>query len=254
MSLIKTPVEIATLRQAGRYLGEVLALAEEMTKPGVNVLELEAAIAAAISDRGCTPSFLGFEGYPNASCVSVNDELVHGIPRDIVLNEGDIVGIDVGLWYNNLCVDSAITVPVGTISSEAEALLETTNAALQAGIRAAKPGVKIGTISHTIQQVAESAGLGVVRTLTGHGVGHEVHEEPSVPNFGQPSDGILLRPGMVLALEPMFTIGDPTVVTDIDGWTIRTQDGSLSAQFEHTIVITKRGSEILTARPLRQSN
>ena len=251
MSLIKTPQEIATLRIAGKYLGEVLAAAELKAQPGVTLIELDDSILAHIRELGCKPSFLGYEDFPNASCLSVNDEVVHGIPSSYALKEGDIIGIDVGLWYKGLCVDSAITVPIGVVSDQIQLLLATTNEALLKGIKAAKPFQRVGSISHAVQREADAIGLGIVRSLTGHGVGHEVHEEPSVPNTGKPSDGILLRPGMVLAVEPMFTLGDGAVTTDIDGWTIRTSDRSLSAQFEHTIVITSRGAEILTVRPLQ---
>lgn len=250
MSLIKTPQEIATLRQAGRILGEVLAAAEAMVKPGLNLLDLEKSIHAHILQEDAKPSFLGYEGFPNASCLSVNDELVHAIPKDRTLQEGDIIGIDVGLWYKGLCVDSAITVGVGTISTEAQRLLTITQKALDLGIKAVKPFQRVGRIGHAVQTLGEKEKMGIVRTLTGHGVGHEVHEDPSVPNLGKPTDGMLLRPGMVLAIEPMFTLGSDAVVTDIDGWSIRTQDGSLSAQFEHTIVVTAKGAEILTIRPL----
>ncbi|CAN5198460.1 type I methionyl aminopeptidase [soil metagenome] len=250
MSLIKTPKEISSLRKGGKLLGEVLQLAGEAAKPGVTMLELEATIAKAITDRGAKPSFLGFDDYPMTSCLSVNDELVHGLPRPIALKEGDILGIDVGLWFEGLCVDSAITVAVGNITPEAQALLDVTQEALLAGIKAIKPFRKVGGIGAAVQAVGEAAGVGIVRVLTGHGVGHAVHEDPSVPNLAKPTDGILLRPGMVLAIEPMFTLGAADVVTDVDGWTIRTRDGSLSAQFEHTVVVTSRGAEILTVRPL----
>lgn len=253
MSLIKTPQEIAILRKAGKYLGSTLAMAASIVKPGLNLLDLEKAIAKQIESFNCTPSFLGYEDYPNVSCLSVNDVLVHSIPKDYQLKSGDILGIDVGLWYENLCVDSAITIPVGKISDEAERLLQLTDKALEIGIKAAKPGNRIGAISAAVQTVADQAGFGIVRTLTGHGVGHAVHEEPAIPNYGSSADGILIRPGMVLAIEPMFTLGSGSVVTDVDGWTIRTQDGSLSAQSEHTIVITNRGADILTSRPLQHS-
>lgn len=252
MSLIKTPKEISSLRKGGKLLGEVLSEAAAMAKPGVTLLEVEATIAASIKAKGAKPSFLGFDDYPMTSCLSVNDELVHGLPRPITLKEGDILGIDVGLWYEGLCVDSAITVAIGTITPETQRLLNVTQEALTAGIKAIKPFRKVGAIGAAVQAVGEAADLGIVRVLTGHGVGHAVHEEPSVPNLAKPTDGILLRPGMVLAIEPMFTLGGPDVVTDVDGWTIRTRDGSLSAQFEHTVVVTNRGAEILTVRPLHQ--
>jgi len=254
MSLIKSPQELATLRVGGKILGEVIAAAAAMVAPGVNVLDIDEKIHKDILAAGAKPSFLGYDGFPNASCISINDEVVHGIPRDRLLKDGDVIGIDVGLWYKGLCTDSATTVAVGNVSPEVKRLLSITQKALTAGIKAVKPFQRVGTISYAVQRVADEAELGIIRSLTGHGVGHEVHEDPSVPNYGRPTDGIMLRPGMVLAIEPMFSLGSGSIVTDIDGWTIRTQDGSFSAQFEHTIIITSRGAEIITIRPLQPDN
>jgi methionyl aminopeptidase len=246
MALIKTSDEIRTLRRGGVLLGQVLVYAETLAVPGAVLRDIDALIDAKIRAGGGIPSFLGYDGFPNASCLSLNSEVVHGIPDGRKLKEGDILGIDAGLWLDNLCVDSARTVAVGTISEKAQRLLTLTQEALQAGINAAKPGRKIGAISNAIQQFAEAHDLGIVRALTGHGVGHKVHEDPEVPNFGRTTDGQLIRTGMVLAIEPMLTLGSGSVYTDVDGWTVVTADHSLSAQFEHTIVITSRGAEILT--------
>lgn len=246
MALIKSPEDIAVLRRAGKLLGNVIAMAESLAKPGVSLRTLDAAIERMIRDHGATPSFLGHDGYPCASCLSLNTEVVHGIPDGRILKEGDILGIDIGLWLESRCVDAARTVPVGAISDEAQRLLKLTEQALDEGIRAAKPGRKVGSISHAVQQFAEKHDLGIVRALTGHGVGHKVHEEPEVPNVGKPGDGMLLRPGMVLAIEPMLTLGSGSVFTDVDGWTVTTADATLAAQFEHTVLITQRGTEILT--------
>ena len=247
MSLIKSSSDISSLRIAGKKLGAILRLAEEQARPGVTLLQIDAMLHEQILAEGCKPSFLGYDGFPNASCLSVNSQVVHGIPNDYVLQEGDILGIDLGLWYGGVCVDAARTVGVGTISQEAADLLIHTQEALTAGIKAAKPFRRVGAISQAVQEKAEKYGHGIVRNLTGHGVGHKVHEEPEIPNYGRASDGILLRPGMVLAIEPMLTTGGGDVITEDDGWTVSTADRSLSAQFEHTVVITQRGHEILTA-------
>ena len=254
MALIKSGEDLSVIRKAGVILGEVLALGASLAIPGATLREIDEAILAAIKAAGATPSFLGFDGFPNASCLSLNDEVVHGIPDGRKLKSGDILGIDVGLWLNQRCVDSAHTVAVGEISPEATRLLDLTQQAMMAGIAAAKPGRRVGAISHAVQQFAEEHDLGIVRALTGHGVGHKVHEEPEVPNFGKPSDGMLLRPGMVIAIEPMLALGSGSVFTDIDGWTVVTADHSLAAQFEHTVIITQKGAEIVTTIPQKPAN
>jgi methionyl aminopeptidase len=246
MALIKSAEDIRILRIAGQHLKAVIAEAGRKAVPGTTLIDLDAGIHAHILSLGCTPSFLGFDGFPNSSCLSLNAEVVHGIPDDRVLKDGDILGIDVGLWYKSLCVDSASTVAVGTPSPEAAALLEQTKEALKAGIRAIRPFRRVGVISQAIEEVAAKYNLGIVRTLTGHGVGHRIHEDPEVPNWGRSTDGIALRPGMVLAIEPMLTLGGGEVLTKVDGWGVETVDGSLAAQFEHTVLITQRGGEILT--------
>jgi methionyl aminopeptidase len=246
MSLIKSAEDIKALRVGGKMLAEVLEYAKTLCVPGAVLLDIDAAIDAAIREKGAKPSFLGYEGFPNAACLSLNSEVVHGIPDRRVLKEGDIIGVDAGLWWDGRCVDGAVTVPVGDVSPDAKRLLQETERILYVGIAAAKPFRRVGAISQAVQDAADTAGLGIVRALTGHGVGHHVHEDPSVPNYGRASDGILLRPGMVIAIEPMLNLGNGDVFTEIDGWTVTTTDGSLSAQFEHTVLITQKGAEILT--------
>jgi methionyl aminopeptidase len=250
MSLIKTPKDLANIRIAGRILAQILDDARQFVRPGITTLELDEYIASLMATNKVKPSFLGFEGFPGNACLSVNDQVVHGIPGRRILEEGDNIGIDCGLWYEKICVDGAITVPVGSISQEHQRLLDATQEALAAGIKAAKPFRRIGAISQAIQEVAEKHGMGIVRTLTGHGVGHQVHEAPEIPNFGKSTDGTLIKPGMVLAIEPMFTMGNPDVLTEIDGWGVVTADRSLAAHFEHTVIITSKGAEVAT-KPLR---
>jgi methionyl aminopeptidase len=246
MALIKTPEDIRILRKAGALLGAVLTHAETLAVPGAILRDINAAIEAQIRAGGGIPSFLGFDGFPAASCLSLNAEVVHGIPDGRKLKEGDILGVDVGLWLEDRCVDAARTVAVGKVSDEAQRLLALTEEAMQVGIAAAKPGRRVGAIGNAVQQFAEAHELGIVRALTGHGVGHKVHEEPEVPNYGKATDGPLLRAGMVLAIEPMLTLGGGSVYTDVDGWTVVTADKSLSAQFEQTVIITPRGAEVIT--------
>ena len=246
MSLIKSPADQKLLRHAGKVLAAVLRETALLAVPGISLAEIDNEIAKKITEAGCRPSFLGHEGFPKSSCLSVNEQVVHGIPDSRTLQEGDILGIDAGLWYQHVCVDGAITIPVGQISAEATRLLLVTQAALQAGIKAVKPFRRVGSISAAVQAVAETNGLGIVRALVGHGVGHAIWEAPQVPNYGRVGDGALLRPGMVIAIEPMLTLGGDVVQTEIDGWTIVTADKSLSAQFEHTILITTHGAEVLT--------
>lgn len=195
---------------------------------------------------GCRPSFLGHEGFPNASCLSLNDQVVHGIPDNRLLKVGDVLGIDAGLWLEHVVVDGAVTVPVENVSPDVQRLLNGTKQALRAGIKEAKVGAKVGRISNAIQQVAEEHGFGIVRALVGHGVGHAVWEPPQVPNYGYPSDGPTLKAGQVLAIEPMFTLGTGDILVEADGWGIVSSDGSMSAQFEHTVIITAQGPQIVT--------
>ncbi|KPK22191.1 MAG: methionine aminopeptidase [Dehalococcoidia bacterium SM23_28_1] len=243
---LKGPEEIALMRQAGRADAEVLAILRQEVRPGLMLKRLDDIVRREFAKRKVVPTFLHYQGYPARVCVSVNDEVVHGIPDRRVLREGDIVSIDLGATYKGFVGDAAITVGVGWTSPEAERLVRVTEEALWEGIRAAKAGARLGEISAAIQAHAEGNGFSVVREYVGHGVGRSMHEEPQVPNFGPPDRGPLLEKGMTLALEPMVTAGDWRTKKDSDGWTVRTADGSLAAHFEHTIVITEGEAEVLT--------
>jgi len=234
------------MRRAGRIVAEVLALLAERIRPGITTAELDALAHRFIVGHDATPSFKGYRGFPASLCVSINEEVVHGIPGQRVLREGDIVSLDVGAIYHGYHGDAAITVGVGKIGEEAQRLLEVTKGALAAGIAAARAGNRVGDISWAIQNYVESRGYGVVREYTGHGIGSQMHEDPQIPNFGQPRRGPLLRPGMTFALEPMVTIGDGRTRVLSDNWTVVTLDGQLSAHFEHTIAVTEDEPEILT--------
>jgi len=234
------------MRRAGRIVAEALALLAERIRPGITTAELDALAHRFIVGHDATPSFKGYRGFPASLCVSINEEVVHGIPGQRVLREGDIVSLDVGAIYHGYHGDAAITVGVGKIGEEAQRLLEVTKGALAAGIAAARAGNRVGDISWAIQNYVESRGYGVVREYTGHGIGSQMHEDPQIPNFGQPRRGPLLRPGMTFALEPMVTIGDGRTRVLSDNWTVVTLDGQLSAHFEHTIAVTEDEPEILT--------
>lgn len=242
---LKTPQQIAAMRVAGEHLQAVFNLVEPLVKPGLTTEELDEAIKQAILKYGDRPAFLNYEGFPSSSCISVNDEVIHAIPGERVLEEGDIVTVDVGLWHDRVCVDAARTWPVGQIDAESTRLIAKTDEALRAGIAAARAGARVGEISHAIEQVAKGANLGVIRHYTGHGVGLALHEEPSVPNYGSNQSGPVLKAGLTLAIEPMFTLGGDEVGTLTDGWTVVTIDGSRAAQIEHTILITDGEAEIL---------
>lgn len=244
---LKTKEDIKILREGGHKLAAVVHGIAREAEPGMDVSELNMRAEKRIKKTGGMPSFKGFQGFPAATCISINEGLVHGIPREgIVLKEGDIVSIDIGLKYKGLFTDMAVTVPIGSVSADVQKLIGVTKRSLFRGIRASRPGRTIGDIGNAIQTFIESQQYGVVRTLVGHGVGYAVHEEPRVPNFGKPGEGPELQPGLVIALEPMVTIGSPEVTTLDDEWTIQTRDGSLCAHYEHTIAITEEGSEILT--------
>jgi len=252
-SAIKTPNDIEMLREGGRRLARVLRLVSEHIAPGVSTKELDALAERLIREGGDAPAFLGYHppfarrAYPASLCVSVHDEVVHGIPlENHILKEGDIVGIDLGLVHGGLIVDSARTVAVGEIDASARKLMDVCSNSLSAGIQAAQAGAHIGDIGYAIESYVKPHGFGIPRELGGHGVGYKVHEPPDVPNIGKPGKGPLLVPGMVLALEPMVNEGTGAVTTDEDGYTIRTSDGKRSAHFEHTIVITERGPQVLT--------
>jgi methionyl aminopeptidase len=245
---IKSDEEVKVMREAGRVVGQTLQILKDAVKPGLVVKELDKLVRKEYAKRGVIPTFLGYAEppYPATVCVSVNEELVHGIPGSRVIKEGDIVSIDLGATYKGFVGDSALTFGVGEITDEAQRLIEVTEESLWRGIRAARAGVRLGVVSNTIGEYIESQGYGVVREFVGHGVGREMHEEPQVPNFGPADRGPILRKGMVLALEPMVTVGDWHTKKHDDGWTISTRDGSLCAHFEHTIAITDGEAEVLT--------
>lgn len=246
--IIKSEREIAVMRQAGRIVATVLDILSRQVRPGMKTRELDVIAAGEVERLGAKPSFKGYRGFPANLCVSVNDEIVHGIPGERILREGDIVSLDLGASFMGFQGDAAVTVGVGEIDSQARELMETTEGALKAGIAAAHPGARLGDISAAIQNYAESRGYSVVREYTGHGIGREMHEEPQIPNFGLPGTGPVLKKGMTLALEPMVNVGDWHTRVGDDHWTVLTADGSLSAHFEHTIVIADGGAEVLTAR------
>jgi methionyl aminopeptidase len=244
--IIKSDEEIAIIREAGSMVAQVLGMLKEAVRPGLVLRELDAIVEREFAARDVVPTFLGYHGYPARVCVSVNEQVVHGIPGDRVLREGDIVSMDLGATHRGFVADSAITVGVGRLSPQVERLLRVTEEALWKGIAAARAGVPLGAISFAIQRHAEGEGFSVVREYVGHGVGREMHEEPQVPNYGPPDRGPILRKGMVLALEPMVNVGDWRTKRGSDSWTVSTMDGSLSAHFEHTIAITDGEAEILT--------
>lgn len=234
------------MREAGRLVYETHQLLKSAIQPGVTTRELDRLAEEFIRKNGATPSFKGYNGFKGSICTSVNEELVHGIPGERTLQDGDIISIDIGACLEGYHGDSAWTYPVGEISEEASCLLEVTEESLFKGLAEAKPGNRIGDISHAVQTCAEQAGFSIVREYVGHGVGENLHEEPSIPNFGPPGKGPRLKPGMTLAVEPMVNAGKRFVRTLADNWTVVTQDGSLCAHFEHTIAITEDGYEILT--------
>ncbi len=248
--ILKSPQEIAVMREAGRINALALQAVREAAKPGVTTAELDAVAEAVIREHGGLPAFKGYPGpypYPATITVSINDELVHGIPSPKrKLREGDIVSIDCGTVYKGYVGDSAFTMGIGSISPEAQRLLEVTERALYIGIDKMRPGNRVGDVSAAIQRYVESHGFHVTREYTGHGVGREMHEGPSVPNYGTPGRGVMLRAGMVIALEPMVLVGTPKTRVLPDKWTVASADGSLTAHFEHTVAITEDGPTILT--------
>jgi methionyl aminopeptidase len=249
MIIRKTSEEIEKMRMAGQVVAAALAELEEVIVAGITTGELDRIADAAIRKRGAIPSFKGYKGYPASACISINEQVVHGIPGDRRLEDGDIVGIDLGAILDGWQGDSAITVPVGKVSAEADLLIRTTREALFAGIDAARAQCRLGDIGHAVQDYAQKRGMSVVRDLVGHGIGRNMHEEPQVPNFGRAGKGPVLMAGMTLAIEPMVNAGGFQVESLSDGWTMVTRDRSLSAHFEHTVAITKDGPDILTLRP-----
>ena len=247
---LKSSDELRVMRRAGRIVAEVLERLQREVRPGITTLDLDRIAEQMTNDRGAVPAFKGYRVgarvYPASLCVSINEEVVHGIPSERVLESGDIVGLDFGVSCDGFYADAAVTVPVGEVTDDAKHLLTSTREALEAGIRELRVGNRLGDLSHAIQVRAESAGLSVVREFVGHGIGRRLHEEPQVPNFGEPGRGRRLREGMVLAIEPMLNLGAPGVYIKDDGWTAVTRDGSLSAHFEHSVALTEAGPMVLT--------
>lgn len=254
MIIIKTPEEIEKLREGGKRLAMVLAKTAALVRPGISALELDEFAQAEIKKLGDTPAFLGYKApghriaYPAALCVSVNSEVVHGIPTaKTILKDGDLVSLDLGIKHDGLFTDHAVTVPVGEISKERAKLLRITREAMYRGIQAIVPGARVGDVGHTIESYVNKEGnYGIVKGLAGHGVGRAIHEDPFIPNYGRAKTGEKFVPGMVVAIEPMLTLGSDEVIEGRDGYTMKTEDGSIAAHFEHTVVITETGCEILT--------
>lgn len=246
MIYVKKPNELDKMRVAGKLTGDALKHIEEKIKPGVTTAQINKWIHEFITSQNATPSFLGYHGYPASACVSVNDVVVHGIPGDRVLREGDIVSVDVGVIKNGWQGDAARTFAVGKISPEAQKLIDVTRECFFEGIKHARNGRRLGDLSSAIQRHAESHGYGVVREMIGHGIGRQMHEDPAVPNFGKEGTGVMLKTGYTIAVEPMINAGTFKIKFEPDGWTTRTADGSLSAHYENTIAIRDGEPEILT--------
>lgn len=245
---IKTQDEIHAIRESGRMLATVFSVLRQIVAPGLTTKDLAEAAKQELKKLGGQPAFLGYHGFPDVICISLNDEVVHGIPRkDRIIAGGDIVSMDFGVRYRGMITDSAISLFAGAPRSRAEQkLLSVTEASLYAGIGVLKDGVRVGTIAHAIEETIKPHHYGIVRDLVGHGVGHELHEDPNIPNYGRAYTGPTLRAGMTIAIEPMVTLGGHRVFVHDDGWTISTADSSRSAHFEHTVLITETGSEIIS--------
>jgi methionyl aminopeptidase len=245
--VLKSASEIAKLREANLIVADVLDALEAAARPGLTTWDLNEIAAQRLKHHRADSAFLGYHGYPAVLCTSVNEVVVHGIPRrDLVLKEGDILSIDFGAFKDGWCGDSARTIPIGKVKPEAEALMNATREALERGIAACVPGNRLGDIGHAVQSHAESNGYSVVRQFVGHGIGRAMHEEPHVPNYGDAGKGRRLSPGLVVAIEPMINAGGPDVLVKDDGWTAITRDGSLSAHFEHSVAITDSGPVVLS--------
>jgi len=250
MIIRKSPDELERMARAGRIVADTIALMGEHARPGVTTAELDELAYEHIVGQGGYPTFKGYRGYPAATCLSPNSMIVHGIPGPYELTDGDVLSVDVGVTLDGFVADSAYTFAIGEISADAERLLEVGQAALAAAIEQCLVGHRLSDISHAVQLVTEAAGFSVVRSLVGHGVGRSMHEDPQIPNYGQPGRGPLLGEGMTFAIEPMITAGGPDIVVHDDEWSISTADGTLSAHFEHTVAVTEAGPRILTATPV----
>ena len=245
---VKNEQELQRMRAAGKVTAAVLKLMTEMVRPGISTLELDSAAERTIRSFGATPLFLGYYGFPGSICASVNEEVVHGIPKkDRILKSGDIISIDTGARLDGFCSDAAVTLGVGKVSDEAQRLMDVTKKSLYKAIGQVKAGRRLGDVQHAVEAFAKLHNVGVVRDYCGHGIGRNMHEELSIPNFGTPGTGPVLEAGMVLAIEPMLTAGSFRVRELEDGWTVVTRDGSYAAHFEHTVAVTANGSEIFTA-------
>lgn len=244
---IKTPAELERMRQASRIVALTLDLLKKEIKPGVSTAALNSMAEREVRGRGAVPAFLGYRGYPAALCVSINEEVVHGIPSDKrVIRSGDLVSLDLGAVCEGFYGDAAVTVAVGALSPERLRLMEVTEASLAAALGTVRSGAKLGDVSHAVEAFVAKHGMSVVREFTGHGIGRRLHEDPSIPNYGRPGSGITLRSGMTLAIEPMVCLGRPEIVIKNDAWTAVTADGSCAAHFEHTVAVTDTGCEILS--------
>ena len=247
MIIIKTQTEIEKMRQGGRLLAQIVNEVAKAAKEGVSTEELDYLTEKLIKQKRVEASFKNYRGYPRSICASLNEVIVHGIPSpEVILKNGDILGLDIGLKYQGFYTDMAVTFPIGKVSKKAKRLINVAKKALELGLRPIRPGRTIGDISYAIQTYVEANGFNVVRDLVGHGVGKEVHEEPKIPNYGEPNLGPLLSEGMTLAIEPMVVTGQPEISLAEDGWTARTADGGLAAHFEVTLAVTKDGFQILT--------
>ncbi len=249
MILLKSPTDLAVMRRAGEIAARALQAVVRAVRPGITTRELDRIAEDRIRQLGADPSFLGYRGFPASLCASVNDEVVHGIPGPRRLHEGEIISLDLGAVLDGFHGDLAVTVPVGKVSPAIARLLRVTAEALEIGIRAVRPEGHLGDVSAAIQRYVETHGFSVVREFAGHGIGRHLHEEPQIPNFGRPGNGVALRPGMTLAIEPMVNMGTSEVMMDADGWTVRTRDGKPSAHFEHTVAVGDDGPIVLTGLP-----
>ena len=247
MIVRKSQVELETMREGGRITAACLRMLAGNVRASVTTKELDSLAEEFILSRGGTPEFKGYQGFPASICASPNAMIVHGIPGPYCLKEGDVISLDVGVRYEGFVTDSAVTIGVGEVPEETERLLETTRRCLEASIEQARPGKRLGDVGHAIQALAESRGYGVVRDLVSHGVGRKMHEDPQIPNYGRPDTGVRLLPGMTFAIEPMITLGSYDIrISEWDGWSIYTADGSLAAHFEHTVAVTESGPWVLT--------
>lgn len=246
LTKVKTQQEIDNIRVSGKMWGEVMGVLKKQTKAGMTTQDVADIAKKELEKLGGKPAFLGYQGFPDVICISINHEVVHGIPGSKIIEDGDLVSLDYGVDYGGMITDGAITIGVGELSGSKRKLLKGTEEALLAGVSAVKDGVKTGDIGAAVEKVMLSHGFGIVRDLVGHGVGHHVHEQPDIPNYGTAGTGKVLTKGMTIAIEPMSTLGHEDVIMESDGWTISTRDKSLSAHFEHTVLILENSFEIIT--------